>query len=324
MVYKLLLRVVYSIQLALIAQLSYANPSDTQYKCLLVMSYHAGYAWNDGIESGVIQTLGDKCQIKKFYMDTKRNTDKIFAEKMALKAKAVIESYQPDIVIASDDNASRYLVKPYFKNSEMPFVFCGLNWTGKEYGYPYKNATGMVEVAPILPLLDIIKNTVHGANNGVYLSSDVITEHKDYEHYQQEYSKHGIKLKPLFVSTMAQWKKAYINAQSADFIIINNYAGISDWNSDQAIIHIQKYSRKFTVSNYKWMMPYSMFGLTKNAKEQGRWSALVALSVLDGVDISTIPITINKEWNMYVNVDLLKITNVRINEHILRRASRQW
>jgi ABC-type uncharacterized transport system substrate-binding protein len=310
--------------LVFIKSQTFAIPVQTSPKCLLVMSYHSGYAWNDGIEAGVEQTLAGKCNLKKFYMDTKRNQDSKFAKKMALKAKSLIESYQPDIVIVSDDNASRYLVKPYFKNNKLPFVFCGINWTADLYGYPYKNATGMIEVAPIIPLLKIIKQTVANTKKGIYLSADVITEHKDYIHYQQEYKKSNIELKGVFVSTMKQWKKAFIEAQSADFIIINNYAGINDWDEKVASAYVKKHGKKFSVTNYKWMMSFAMFALTKDAYEQGRWSAEVALSVLAGTPISTIPITVNKEWEMFVNLNLLKSANINMDKHILRRASHSW
>ncbi len=318
------MRIKYAILLIILAISSMSNLIAAQPKCLHIMSYHSGYAWNDGIEAGVEKTLAGKCQLKKFFMDTKRNKSKKFAKKMALKAKALIESYQPDIVIACDDNASQYLVKDYYKNSKLPFVFCGINWTAEIYGYPYDNVTGMVEVAPIIPLLNIIKKAIPTVTKGVYISADVVTEHKDFDHYKQEYDKKNITLKAIFVTSMAQWKTAYIKAQSADFIILNNFAGINDWDPEQAIAHVKKYSKKFTVTNYKWMMPFAMFALTKNAFEQGRWSAEVALSVLTGTNISEIPITINKEWDMFVNIELLKHSNIKLDKHILRRASRRW
>ncbi len=315
---------IYSVLFFFFASAAVADSTINSKKCLLVMSYHSGYAWNDGIEAGVEQTLMNKCQLKKFFMDTKRNTKVEFAKKMALQAKLLIESYQPDIVIASDDNASRYLIQPYYKDNPLPFIFCGINWTAEAYGYPYSNVTGMVEVAPILPLLSIIKNNISNVNNGIYLSADVITEHKDFHHYKQEYSKHGINLQAIFVSTMAQWKTAYNNAQNADFIIVNNYAGINDWDEQQAVKHVKNNSTKLTVTNYKWMMPYAMLGLTKNAFEQGRWSSEVAISILAGADITEIPITINKEWHMFVNEGLLRQANITLDKHTMRRASQQW
>ena len=101
--------------------------------------------------------------------------------------------------------------------------------------FPYKNVTGMVEVAPIMPLLRIIKKNVSQVKNGIYLSSDVITEHKDFEHYQRLYKQQGIKLSSKFVKKMEQWVDAYKASQSYDFIIIGNYAGINDGDSELAI-----------------------------------------------------------------------------------------
>ena len=287
------------------------------------MSYHQGYAWNDGIEKGIEDNLKGQCKLKKFYMDTKRNSSKAFARSMADKAQHLIKEYQPDIVIASDDNASKYLVTRY-KDSNIPFVFCGVNWTAKAYGFPYSNVTGMVEVAPVLPILRVIENSVNVAKKGVYLSADVITEHKDFVHYKKLYEKRGVQLTAMFVKTMAQWIKAYSAAQTADFIIINNNAGITDWSDTLAIKTVYNNSVKLTVTSYKWMMPFTMFAITKSAEEQGRWSAQVASEILNGMDVADIPITINKEWKMFLNKELLKKVNIKIESSIYKRASTNW
>ena len=304
----------------LVAAPSFAKKS---YHCLHIMSYHTGYAWNDGIEKGVEETLKGRCQLKKFFMDTKRNTQPTFVKNKVEEIKQLISSYKPDIIIASDDNASKYVVTQY-KDSKIPFVFNGINWTAKPYGFPYSNVTGMVEVAPIIPLLKLIEKNVPRVKKGIYLSADVITEHKDYSHYQTEYKKQGVNLTAKFVKTMEQWVAAYKAAQSFDFIVINNYAGINDWNSDLAISVAENYSKVLSVTNYKWMMPYTMLALTKNAEEQGRWAAQVAIEVLDGTDINTIPVTINREWDLYVNYALLKKAGIKLDANTKRNASTVW
>jgi len=287
------------------------------------MSYHKGYAWNDGIERGVEKALKGHCELKKFFMDTKRNTSLRYIQNKARLAMQKISEYKPDIVITSDDNAAKYVVTQY-KNSTIPFVFCGVNWTAEAYGFPYKNVTGMVEVAPILPLLEIIKKNVSNVKTAIYLSSDVITEHKDFKHYQETYQKKGIELSGIFVKTMKQWAAAYESAQSADFIIINNYAGIRDWQPKQAIKIVENKSTTLTVTNYKWMMPYAMLALTKNAEEQGRWAAEVAIEVLSGIAIDAIPITINKEWDLFINNSLLTRANIELDISTKKRASTEW
>ena len=52
---------------------------------------------------------------------TKKATKKASKKKAAKKAKAVIETFLPNVVIASDDNASKYLIQSYYKNADLPF-----------------------------------------------------------------------------------------------------------------------------------------------------------------------------------------------------------
>ena len=292
-------------------------------KCLLLMSYHQGYSWNDGIEAEVEKKLAGHCVLKKFFMDTKRNLSVAYAKDKAQQAKQLITLFKPDIVIASDDNASKYVVTQY-KNSTLPFVFCGINWTAAAYGFPYKNVTGMVEVGPIIPLLQVIRKTVKNVHRGMYISADVVSERKDFARYKKVYNAEGVSLSAKFVSSMREWEQAYLDAQKADFIIVNNYAGINDWDSQRAIKIVDRNSTKFTVSYYKWMMPFVMFSITKKAEEQGRWAAEVAIEILNGTPVNEIPITVNKEWAMFANTRLLKKAGIQLDANTKRRTSIKW
>ena len=106
-------------------------------RVLYIDSYHEGYEWSDGVTEGVRSVLDNAgVSLKVFRMDTKRHTDEGYKKNAALRAKEIIASYHPDVVIASDDNASKYLIMPYFKNASLPFVFCGVNYNADDYGFP--------------------------------------------------------------------------------------------------------------------------------------------------------------------------------------------
>ena len=289
-------------------------------KCLYVSSYHQGYEWNDGIERGVDSVLNGQCKVDRFYLDTKRNTSAAFAEHMAQKAKQYIEANKPDIIIAADDNASRYLIKPYFRDAGIPVVFCGVNWTVEEYGYPYSNATGMIEVVSIRPLLKVVQSVAKLPLKGIYLSSDVFTEHKDFERYRSKYAQKQVSLEAVFVKTLDDWKKEYIRAQSASFIILGNNAGINDWNEEEAASHALQHARSFTVTNYDWMMPYAMFAMTKIPDEHGEWAGKVALAILNGKEPDDIPIVVNRRWNIFANLALLTKADINLGSHLLNKA----
>jgi ABC-type uncharacterized transport system substrate-binding protein len=122
-------------------------------KCLYVSSYHRGYAWSDGVEQGLRKVLTGHCEIRQIDMDTKRNKSAEFKQSAAVAVKREIETWQPDVVIVSDDNAAKYVVQQYYRDAATPFVFSGVNWTVKEYGFPYSNVTGIIEVAPLEAML---------------------------------------------------------------------------------------------------------------------------------------------------------------------------
>lgn len=291
-------------------------------KCLYIASYHQGYEWSDGVERGLRQQLAGQCELEQYDMDTKRNPDEAFKKQAGIKARDMILSWKPDVVIASDDNASKYVIQPYFKNHKIPFVFCGINWNVDAYGYPYTNATGMVEVAPIKALLDKVTDIIGRPRNAFYLGVDVLTERKNYSRFAEEAKLRHIKLTKGLATTTTEWVKYYKQAQQYDFIIIGGNAGINDWNKTLILEHIMKTSQKLSVTIQGWMVPYTIFGLTKIPEEQGEWAAKVALSILDGVSPSEIPIVANRKWDIWVNENILNKTHVNVPDAIIKKAKK--
>jgi ABC-type uncharacterized transport system substrate-binding protein len=289
-------------------------------RCLYVSSYHAGYVWNDDIEEALEKVLQGRCEIKKFYMDGKRNLSPEFARKKGVAAKKLIETWKPDVIIAADDNVSRYLVMPHLKNASVPVVFCGVNWTVEPYGYPYRNTTGMVEIGPVEPLAKEVRKVVPHAKQGIFLSADEMTQNKEFALNQKVYAKHGITITHQPVKTMADWEAAFLEAQNADFIIIGNNAGINDWSNDRAHAQVWNKAQKFTVSYLDWMAPYTMLTMAKIAGEQGDWAARAALRILKGARPDSIPIAANQRWNVFINSPLLQATGFTLSQEIMDKG----
>lgn len=306
--------------LALFMALAAASADALASRCLYVSSYHPEYVWNFGIEKGMDPLLEGKCEVRKFYLDTQRNTDPKFAEKKVLEAKALIEQYKPDVVIACDDPASKYLVMPYLRNAAVPVVFCGINWTIEPYGYPYANATGMIEVSPVKPLLTQALATIGKIKTATFIAADVLTQHKEFEQVSAIFEKEGIKLSPAFVKTFDEWKAAYVSAQKSDLIYVSNPAGVTGWNDAKAAEHALVHARKLSVTTYDQVMPYAMLGMVKIAEEQGEWAAKVALRVLAGASPKDIPVIANRRWNIYANLKLLDKARTRLSDPVLHKA----
>jgi ABC-type uncharacterized transport system substrate-binding protein len=289
-------------------------------KCLFVSSYHQGYAWSDGVERGIRSILEGKCEIRQFNMDTKRNKHPEHMKKAGLEVKQLIDSWKPDIVITADDNAAKYVIQAHYKDHEVPFVFCGVNWTADEYGFPYSNVTGMVEVAPIYPLIEKVKDLIPDAKRAIYLGADTVTEKKNLARFEKALSKSDIHLDSALVETMHDWLSSYTSAQQYDFVIVGSNSGIYGWNSERVINTIRTRSKKLTVTNHDWMMPYTMLGFTKVPEEHGEWAAQAALSILAGVQISKIAIIPNRKWDIWTNSSLLQAANIMLPERLILKS----
>jgi ABC-type uncharacterized transport system substrate-binding protein len=302
----------------LVALLMMATAASASQKVLYIDSYHKGYEWSDGITRGIKSVLdGKDIELRVFRMDTKRNTSEDFKKEAARKAVDLIKTFSPDVVIASDDNASKYIIQPFYNNADLPFVFCGVNNNASKYGFPYRNVTGMLEVSPVAKLIYSLKHFNRVVKVG-YLASDTMTERMDGEFYQEEIEVEYIQ---RYAKNMDAWVSEYRSLQDeVDILIIGNNAGINDWNDAAAMRVIRNNTRIPTGCVLDWLIKYAFLGYTKIAEEQGEWSANAALKILDGTSPESIPITKNRNGNLIINTKIAKALGATVPRSYLKKA----
>jgi ABC-type uncharacterized transport system substrate-binding protein len=289
-------------------------------KCLYVSSYHKGYEWSDGVERGLVAELEGKCEFKQFDMDVKRNGSEEFKKAAALRAKEMIESFKPDVVIVSDDAAVEYLVVPYYKDSALPIIFCGVNWSAEKYGLPFKNVTGMIEVSPITAQINVAKATIPNLKKVYYLDSDNSTGQKSVVYYKNLFEGKGFEFTSQLVKTFDEWKGAFVAAQEYDCVILRNNAGIEGWNDEEAKSFVLANAKKLSMTESDWVMPFALLGMTKVPEEQGMWAGKTAVQVLGGADISKIKLVENQRSNIFINKQLHEKLNLPVPASILNAA----
>ncbi|MCV6639346.1 ABC transporter substrate binding protein [Candidatus Albibeggiatoa sp. nov. NOAA] len=288
-------------------------------KLLYVDSYHAEYGWSAGVEQGIRQVLEPTgIDIKVARMDTKRNREESFKLQAALGIKTLIESYQPDIVIASDDNASKYVIKPFYKDAELPFVFCGVNWDASVYGFPYQNVTGMVEVGLIRPLLQQLLRYSEGRQLG-FLAVDTYSAKRIIKAYEEQFN---IQFdKAIYVNNFEEWKAAYIKLQDqVDQLLLLSTQGVQHWDSQAAAEFVLIHTQIPTGTTLKSMMPFTTVGLVNIPQEQGEWAAQAALKILAGQSPSEIPIEQNKKGQLMINLKISNSMGLIFHSAILKNA----
>ena len=134
------------------------------------------------------------------------------------------------------------------------------------------------------------------------------------------FAREGVSLYGQLVNSMSEWESAYKLAQKYDFIILNNKAGIPDWDKNRAVKFALANAKTLTVTNYSWMMPYASFALTKIPEEQGEWAAKVALAILNGLSPRDIPVIPNSHWQAWVNPKILKKLAINLPKSLLLSA----
>jgi ABC-type uncharacterized transport system substrate-binding protein len=288
-------------------------------RVLHIDSYHQGYEWSDDIRQGIDSVLTDTgVTWKSVSMDSKRRGDEPQKQAAAAAVRAEIDRYRPDLIIASDDNASKYVIAPWFKDAKIPVVFCGVNWDGTKYGYPYRNATGMLEVEFGQELVTHLRRYAKGDRFG-FLAADNESDRSDGRNYVERFARPDARF--AYVSTFTQFQAKFLELQKeVDYLYILNNAGIAGWDPDQAEAFMLQNTRVPTGTHNVWMARYTLITLGKYGQEQGQWAATTALKILDGAPPAQIPIVMNQRARLIVNLRIADKLGVVFKSAILKTA----
>ena len=288
-------------------------------KILFVNSYHQGYEWSDTISRAareVLEPLGIK--FREIFMDSKRHPDENSIKYAALRAKEEIERWRPDLVIVADDNASKYLVIPYYKDAELPFVFCGVNGDSTIYGYPYSNVTGIEEVPLVKPIPAGLRPYAKGDRLGV-LSGSVLSDRRNVQFYKDHLDTSFDK--EVYVDTFAEWKVRFLELQDQVDILLFVYSlSIRDWDNDEAHTFVLENVRIPCGSTETRLLPYALIVYAHVPEEQGVYAATTALRILGGEKPEEIPVKHQNQAKIWLNLEIAEKLGVVFPISLLKNA----
>jgi hypothetical protein len=196
-------------------------------KILILHSYNTGYAWTDLIDKYLQIELRKRPKIRSkfFYMNTKLSYT-LSAEKLAMRN---INQYDPDLIIAIDDNAQKFLSK-YFLDTEIPIVFAGVGGNVDSYNYnQHDNITGIFERKPLQGILFVLAqlNTYHNSHhrkNVLLLTDETFSAKQDGEYLaEQDWKIFNFSSKT--VATFDEWKNAVraLEKNKTDYLLVSGY-----------------------------------------------------------------------------------------------------
>ncbi len=295
-------------------------------KVLLVHSYHTGYPWADGITRGLRMSLsGSNIDLQIFYMDTKRQTDEAWMVEAGRRAREVVTEWQPDVVIAADDNAQRYFVTTFADDSDAPqFVFCGVNAEPTEYGYPASNVTGILERPHFEASFDMLADIQPGVKRIALItdnsptSAGVITHLRSLE---LDYEIVAIDAP----ATFAAWQDAVLRRSAmADALAVFNYHTVQDGEGTQRVTPSEV--MRWTVDNCDIpIIGFQVFtvddgalcGYLESAAEHGKRAGDMTQRILRGTPAGDIPLVTALEGQSMLNLITARRLGIHVPEEII-------
>jgi len=289
-------------------------------KILYVDSYHREYPPNILARKSFLKEIKEKDVVVRFvFMDAKHKKLPEELQKEALRIRDIISDWHPDLLVAADDAANKYLIVPYFKKSSLPIVFNGINWHASEYGYPTATITGQIEINLLPQLIKYLEKIAHGKRIGL-LMGDTLTDRKSLEAYEKS-------LQLTFthvdlVSDFEEWQKHFIDLQKkVDLLILRNNAGIRNWDDRKALRFVKRHTAIPTGSVAPHLKKISLICLPKMHEEFGEISAKMAIDILFGGKLpQEIPVVTNKKTGLYLNLGLAKRLGITFPLELLENA----
>ena len=135
--------------------------SHEKKQVLIIHSYHSGFSWTDGVESGIRKILQpyENIEIYSEYLDSKRKPLEIVSPPFKILLKKKYADNPPDLIVVSDNNAFTFIKLAHqtlFPN--VPIVFCGINNFDPSMCEGFKvPVTGVVEDVDPVGTVDLIQ-----------------------------------------------------------------------------------------------------------------------------------------------------------------------
>ncbi|NJM93266.1 MAG: hypothetical protein HC842_00160 [Cytophagales bacterium] len=181
-----------------------------------INSYHPGYPASDETLRGLGENLDSRLfDLDTFFLDTKRRPDSASVAQRVSLCLAHLRSFDPDLVVVSDDDAVKYVVVPHLSGTSLPVIFCGVNWSAQSYGLSSKNVTGMLEVLPLESSLTLFSRALPWANRLAVISENSNSERRNTELLDTLYRRMGWLPSYYLVDTFDEWKAALLASQDS-------------------------------------------------------------------------------------------------------------
>ncbi|QWR76964.1 ABC transporter substrate-binding protein [Candidatus Magnetomonas plexicatena] len=293
-------------------------------RVLILHSYDDSYGWVKDVNVGINRVLKNKTHyyVRWHYLDTKRHPWREFKESAGKIARNMIDKWQPDVIIAVDDDAQEYVAKYYNNKPKVSVVFSGVNNEIEDYQFDKaQNVTGILERLPLEAVKEALETFSSRAGKTgiikVFFIGDKSETVMGDEKWIRQYNWSPLELTGTsLVSTLDEWKEVIDNAsKSADYIMVSNYRkilrskGTTDLVPPKELIDFTIKHSKVPIigTNAFFGDDGGMIAIATSPFEQGEVAAKMAVDILDNKTLpKNIPIAVTSQFVVSINDSKVK------------------
>ncbi len=272
---------------------------------LVLHSYYPTYEWSNRMSEGIIDEFGSSeysnTDIYFEYMDAKRHSDQEYLDHLAnLYRYRYTDNDEFDLIICADNHAIEFICSDAGKeifSPEIPVVFCGANSFDPEWIRNRPLMTGVVESIEIEDTMDIILDlhpdvkNIYVVNDHHTLSSLLVNESASqiFEGYEDrvdfEYSED-------LNASQLQEEVAGLSEDTVIFLLLfNRDRDGKEITMVESAELISEVSKVPIYSTWEFYLEKGIVGgKMLDSENEGRAAVQLALRVLDGENVSQIPI----------------------------------
>ncbi|KIX14459.1 hypothetical protein X474_10235 [Dethiosulfatarculus sandiegensis] len=292
-------------------------------KILVIQSFHRGQKWSDDISNSIIKEVNSwERPVELFfeYMDTKNNYDHEHLENLYRLYKYKYAKRKIDVIIATDDNALRFLIDYGFDLfSDIPVVFCGIKYFDDSLLYGHKRFTGIVESVDIYKTLDVAVKFHPSRKKMLIVVDNTTTSVSIIQSFIPVLKKMNGKVAFKFTEalTVKDLSKKLRSLGKDTIVMLANFT--QDKNG--VLLSIQESAR--LVANNCSVPVYCLWdsylgsgvvgGCLVSAGEQGGKAAKIAHKILNGLQVSQIPVNVNNPNKYFFDYAKLKQFGIKEN-----------
>jgi ABC-type uncharacterized transport system substrate-binding protein len=294
-------------------------------KVLAVMAYQDDFVIMEAIKEGIEEILGETCDIRYAYLNALSEPQ--YIEERAKETYTLYQEFQPDGVIATNNEAQEYFVVPYLKGKvDTPVIFCDVGEAPEVFGYPTNHITGILKRPFIADTIVFAQQIDPGIKTVGFLFAKEPTSDGLAKQISAEADTYTAEiLEPSYVTTFDEALATTKDLkEQADALFIGPIGRLlvdSAGNlipMSRLVTGIAQEFGKPTMTIWEIVVQSgALCAVSDFSQEQGRVAAEMLQKTMQGTPVSEFPITQNQFGQRIVNKTVLKELGITPSRQVL-------